>query len=298
MACADCFRGGTAIGTPQGTVETHHSYPTYVATPPSTSTTPTKASTVILFTDAFGLKLVNNKLLADTYAAETGCRVLVPDIIPGGPMSTDVLPLMDTMMSPVSLWDLKGQVWRAWCAVRAIGFALPFLWYATPNFKGCLERCLKFARAVKKDIADEGKGGKLGVAGFCWGGYQATNLCAYPAVEGTEERLVDAHFCAHPSLVKTPDDFVNAVVRFKTPVCIAHAGNDMALSNQQMDETEAALRQKTGSGDGEGGYHWQIRRYEGCGHGFAVRARPESEVEGKGAEEARGQAVEWFKRWL
>ncbi|KAF2636400.1 hypothetical protein P280DRAFT_472956, partial [Massarina eburnea CBS 473.64] len=271
MACPACFRGGTAIGSPQGTISTHHDYPTYIATSPSESTTRRSNSTIILYTDAFGLNLVNNKLLADFYAAKTGCRVLVPDIIPGGAMTADVLPLMDTIMAPVGLLDLKGQAWRAWCVVRAIGFALPFFWYAKPDYAVCLERCLAYARAVKQEL---GEGGKLGVAGFCWGGYQATNVCSYPAIDGSNEPLVDAHFCAHPSLVKCPDEFLAAVTKFKTPVCIAHAGNDMALPNAKMDETEAALRQKAGNGEGGNGYWWQIRRYDGCGHGFAVRAAP------------------------
>ena len=303
MACADCFRGDTAVGTPKGTLGTLHGYPTYIATPPPS--TPTAASiatdpssTVIFYTDAFGLELVNNKLLADIYAAETNCRVLVPDIIPGGPMSTDALQLMDVIMSPVGLMDLRGQAWRAWCTIRAIGMALPFLWYARPNYRVCLDRCLVYARAVKKEMAEEGKGGKLGVAGFCWGGFQATNLCHYPSVEGGEESLVDAHFCAHPSQLKMPDHVVDAVLSFKVPVSVAHAERDTWLSNRQVDEAEAILREKTGSGEGENGFYWQIKRYKDCGHGFAVRAKLGDEIEGKGAEDARKQAVEWYKRWL
>ena len=81
MACRDCFRGGIAVGEPKGTITTIHGIETYVAgTPEST----TSASTIIYFTDAFGLPLVNNKLLADSYALATGFRVLVPNIIPGG----------------------------------------------------------------------------------------------------------------------------------------------------------------------------------------------------------------------
>ena len=44
---------------------------------------------IIIFTDAFGPSFINNKLLADAYAATTGLRVLVPDIISVGGVSPD-----------------------------------------------------------------------------------------------------------------------------------------------------------------------------------------------------------------
>jgi dienelactone hydrolase len=41
-----------------------------------------------------------------------------------------------------------------------------------------------------------------------------------------------------------------------------------------------------------------LKVYEGCAHGFAVRATPGKEKEAKAADEALQQAVEWFKKWL
>jgi len=293
MSCPDCFRGGQATGSPKGTLTTLHGYSTYVAGPSPSSPSP---STIILYTDAFGLRLVNNKLLADAYAAATGFNVLVPDIIPGGGMTPAVNARLDVVMTPVPLWNVWGWLVRGWNLAVALRYAVPFMIRAKPDKRtACFEPCLAFARRVRAEL---GPGAKLGVAGFCWGGYQSINLCKEATVAGGTERLIDAEFCAHPSNLKLPDDVVEAVLAFKTPVAIAHATEDFALKNEVMLKTEALLREKTGSGDGEGGYHWKIRYYEGVPHGFAVRAREGMEKEAAAADEAKEQAIEWFKRWL
>ncbi|KAF2798508.1 hypothetical protein K505DRAFT_321798 [Melanomma pulvis-pyrius CBS 109.77] len=292
MACPDCFRGGKAVGDPQGSITTLHGLETYVAVTPSTTTS---QSTIIFYTDAFGLPLVNNKLLADAYALATGFRVLVPSVIPGGPMSPDVMPIMDKIMTPVSLFNVLGQASRVFNFFRAMTYFVPFMYHAFPSNKACFQGSLDFARKVKAELPP---GAKLGVAGFCWGGYQSINLCAQPAVEGGSERLVDAQFCAHPSGLKVPNDIVNAVTVFKSAVAVAHAKDDYALPTKKIEETEVILRQKAGTGDGENGFNYQITIYEGVGHGFAVRAKPGSSEEADGADTAKAQAIAWFKKWL
>ena len=83
MSCPDCFKGTVhEHGKAVGRMEKLHGYDTYVSDPPSSSSS---KSQIFFITDAFGLKLINNKLLADKYAQQTGHKVLVPDIIPGGP---------------------------------------------------------------------------------------------------------------------------------------------------------------------------------------------------------------------
>ncbi|KAF1996178.1 hypothetical protein P154DRAFT_525750 [Amniculicola lignicola CBS 123094] len=292
MACPDCFRGGKAVGDPTGETTTLYGLSTYVASPPSTSTS---QSTIILFTDAFGLKLVNNKLIADAYAVATGFRVLVPDIIPGGPMSPDVMPIMDKVMEPVSTFDILGQAARVFHTLRALSYFGPFFWRAFPSSPACTTPCLDYARNVKADLPP---GAKLGAAGFCWGGYQSLNVCAEPAVAGGTERLIDAQFTAHPSGLKLPDDLVKAVTTFKTPVAVAQAENDFATKTKLVEDSEALIRQKVGPGNGEDGYYYEVKIYKGVAHGFAVRAKPGDAKEADGADEAKAQAIEWFKRFL
>lgn len=277
-------------------METLHGVETYIAggAPPGIETS---GSTIIFYTDAFGLKLVNNKLLADAYAIGTHCRVLVPDIIPGGPMDPAVMPIMDRVMTPVGLFNVPGQLARAWSLVRALSYFVPFFWRAFPSYKASYAPCLAYARKVRAGLP---AGAKMGVAGFCWGGHQSLKLCTESAAEGGggEQGLVDAQFCAHPSGLKMPDDVVQPVLRFKTPVAVAHAQEDFQLPTKKVEEAEALLRQEAGDGQGENGFYYQIRIYEGVQHGFAVRAKPGDEKEASGADEATVQAIEWFKRWL
>ncbi|KAF2740984.1 hypothetical protein EJ04DRAFT_507422 [Polyplosphaeria fusca] len=292
MACPDCFRGGRATGDPVGELETIHGVKTYVA---GTAASRTSQSTVIFYTDAFGLDLLNNKLLADAYVSATGFRVLVPDIIPGGAMSPDVMPIMDKALEPVSLFNVYGQLLRIYHIFHAVSYFGPFMWRAFPASKAAFQACLAFARDIKGELPD---GAKLGAAGFCWGGFQSVNLAAQPATEGGTEPLLDASFAAHASALRVPDNIVDAVKTFKTPLSIAQARDDFALPTKKVEETEATLRESIGGGEGEGGYNYEFKYYDGCGHGFAVRAKPGSEAEAKGADAAKVQAIEWLKKFL
>ena len=75
MSCPECFRGAVHThAEPTGAIETIHGIKTYVA---GGSDASRSKSTIIYFPDAFSLKLVNNKLLADKYASATGCKVIV-----------------------------------------------------------------------------------------------------------------------------------------------------------------------------------------------------------------------------
>ncbi len=79
MSCPDCFRGAAHNhAEPKGTIETIHGIRTYVA---GGSDPARSKSAIIYLPDGFSLKLVNNKLLADEYAAGTGCKVYIPDVV-------------------------------------------------------------------------------------------------------------------------------------------------------------------------------------------------------------------------
>lgn len=210
-------------------------------------------------------------------------------------MSPDVMPVMDKVMDKVSLFNVYGQVLRVYHFFRVVSYFAPFMWRAFPGSNASFQPCLEFARKVKSELP---AGAKLGVAGFCWGGFQSINLAAQPAVEGGAERLVDASFSAHPSGLKAPANIIDAVKTYKTPISIAQAQNDIALPTKKVEEAEAALREMIGRGDGEGGYNYQIKYYDNCAHGFAVRAKPGVKEESEGADAAKVQAVEWFKKFL
>lgn len=271
---------------------TIHGVTVYVASPPASTSTQSN-SKIIYFPDALGHTFANNQLLADIYATRTGMQVLIPDVIPGGGLTQTVLPLVDLGLQPVPWWNLLGQVIRIVTWARIAWAALPWMMRARP--RPAMPTILDFARAVKEDLSPDGK---LGVCGFCWGGYPSTVLCAETVAPGSTQRLVDAQFCAHPSFLDVPTDVVKAVETFKVPYAMAAAEYDFTLTPKHIEETEAELRQKVGRGDGENGCYYELEMYKNCRHGFAVRAKPGDKVEMEGAERACEQAIAWFKRWL
>jgi dienelactone hydrolase len=94
-------------------------------------------------------------------------------------------------------------------------------------------------------------------------------------------------FFAHPAKFE-PRQVVTAVEK-GVKVSFAHAAEDMSLPMAKVDETKRVMEGKEG---------FELKVYEGCVHGFAVRATPGKEKEAKAADEALQQAVEWFKKWL
>lgn len=95
MSCPACFSGAVHDhAETQGHFEDLYGFKTYVTGDKEA----TSKSAIIYLPDFFGLNLVNNKLLADRYAQGTGCKVLFPDIIPGGGASDSYLPLMVSLL--------------------------------------------------------------------------------------------------------------------------------------------------------------------------------------------------------
>lgn len=283
MSCPDCFKGAVhEHGKPQGRIETLYGHSTYVASPPETSTS---RSAIFFLTDAFGLKLINNKLLADRYAAETGCKVLVPDIIPGGAASPDVLNTMDYILQKRNWYDIIGQLSRLWTILGALIQLGPSMYRARPA--ASMPPILAYARAMKKDIPG---GGKMGVAGFCWGGYGSTQLCVETTEDG--EPLVHVQYCAHPSRINA--DMIVAAAS-KVPYSMAIGDKDFGMAIEKVMEAEAAVREKVGPAEE---HDWEIEVYKDCPHGFAVRAHPDNKVEMEGSNEAAMQAIKWYNKYL
>lgn len=262
-----------------------HGVRTYVTA--STSSASISRSTIIFITDAFGFNLVNSKLLADYYAAKTGFRVLVPDIIPGGGVPLSTLALTEAVSSPIRWWDIGGRFWWAVSLVQLLSKVIPF----AIRTRGVFPDILAYARAVKAEL---GPAGKLGLAGFCWGGLQTTKLSQEPATEGGKDGLVDCHFTAHPVGLK-PEDFVEGVRKFHVPFSMAVGEKDAYLKKENVASVEAALRSELGEGEQE---FYEIKLYADCGHGFAVRADPNRTIENEAAGKASDQAVDHFKMYL
>lgn len=142
---------------------------------------------------------------------------------------------------------------------------------------------LKFAQEVRREI---GPTAKLGVAGFCWGGYGSTRLCG-EKVDG--RNLVDVQFNAHPSAVD--GDMVVQAIKSGVPYSCAVAELDGRFTKAIAEEAEAKVKEEVEEGRCEFVVH------EGCIHGFAVRAA-EGTKSMEGYHAAAKQAVDWFNKYL
>lgn len=289
MSCPDCFRGSVHThATPTGTMTTLHGISTYVAggADPARS-----KSTIIYLSDAFSLKLVNNKLLADQYAAATGSRVLIPDVVRNGGMPAHVLDGMNYLTYPIEGWKVVGLAGKFFTALTLLPHLVPFLLFGHP--KNAYPSILAYARAVRAELPP---GGKIGVAGFCWGGWPATKLCVETAVPGGSERLIDAQFNGHPSFIaETPEMVVDAIKTFKVPYAMAVAELDFQFDKDVADKTEATVREAIGESGGPSGGVYEFRLYKGCRHGFCVKA---AESQMAGYHDAVKQATDWFSKYL
>lgn len=291
MSCPECFSGHIHHGKPEGTIQDLYGTKTYVTLPPNDAN---PKNTIIFYCDAFGLNLVNNKLLADRYATETGSRVLAPDVFPSGAASVETLKAANNLLRPVPsmLGYLNPFMYmgKAYALVRVVGGMAPFVYSNEPS--RAFPNCLRYAREVRASMPSDGK---LGVAGFCWGGYQVTKLACEPVKEGGDKALVDAVFTAHPSALKAPADFVAAIETLKVPYSCAAAEFDFMFDKKVAKSVETALQKKPESAIGP----YEIVVWEGCHHGFSVRASyDEGSIADKGYHGAEKQAVEWFNKYL
>ncbi|KAL7961269.1 hypothetical protein V8C34DRAFT_302374 [Trichoderma compactum] len=257
--------GPSTRGTPKGKEETIHNVLTYVATPETGATSNSK---IIFITDVFGFNLVNNKLLADKYAAATGCVVLVPSVIPGGGAPLSAIELSDSLWTPVGLLDLTGQTKRAGAAVRAATIFAPF----AVRTRNAYPRLLNSSRYVKASLPPG----------------------AEVAKQGGNMSLFDAHFVAHPAGLKVPDDLSAAADKSRVPISFAVGDLDMVLSKDKVEAIESSLRESYGEKSGD----FEVKTYSSCKHGFAVRADPKRAVEDEAAMQAAARAGDWFKKYL
>lgn len=125
----------------------------------------------------------------------------------------------------------------------------------------------------------------VGAAGFCWGGKHTVLLAAdEELVNG--KRLLDAGFTGHPSMLSVPAD----IKAMTLPVAFALAENDTAVSVQQTEQIKQIVEGQPEVQRGE------VVVYNGCGHGFCIRADPTNDDVAKQAAEAEDQCIRWFNK--
>ncbi|KAF2435137.1 alpha/beta-hydrolase [Tothia fuscella] len=268
-----CLSGKLKEGKPVGIEEEIGGLQTYVSAPENNS----KEKTIIFFTDIFGYKFNNTRLLADQYA-KAGFFVYVPDFFGG-----DALPIefLQDAEPPLEVREKLTMVEKGVKTAKVGATLGPWL--------------IKHREGVVKPIIDgfintirfTDKTDKVGVIGFCWGGRYAI-LAAHNEEPG---KGVDAAYACHPSLVAIPGDFDPV----KRPVSFALGGQDSLLGEKERQHIKEIMeKKKTGNPPVES----EIVVYDGQVHGFALRGDWSSEKDKEAMDKAEKQGIEWFKKQL
>ncbi|RMD44895.1 hypothetical protein DV735_g132, partial [Chaetothyriales sp. CBS 134920] len=296
MACPDCFSGFERTDAkPAGTETTVFGLPTYVAKAAGGSDNTTAAAPkgiIVIIADLFGWQFVNNRLLADTYAA-AGYRVYVPDFMAGRAAKPWLLDTLQTLLTPSKTWS-EAVVSKSPAVFWALVGASSALWFNWPS--ASFPRVRSFfeqLRAEQASQADSGGGGagglKIGVAGFCWGGKHTVTL-----THKENSHLIDAAFTAHPSFLSLPAD----MDRVRKPLAIALGSKDNLLSVEQVQHAEKALLKLANQFPDQLKGKTEVRIYEGAGHGFSSRIDRRNDKQVDQARECEAQAIAWFDRLL
>ncbi|KZV80685.1 dienelactone hydrolase endo-1,3,1,4-beta-D-glucanase [Exidia glandulosa HHB12029] len=240
MVCENCIKGFELTGTPEGSIQPDGSY---FHPRPADSDAPT-TSAVIFFTDVFGLKLNNPKVLADKMAKEIGVDVWVPDLFHGKPPFK--VEDLEPYLGPVP--GHKRTTWEFISMVYTLLPKMPGLYSVRPKVTD------KFVTEYIQKLKKERGYTTIGVTGYCFGGGITLRFASGD--------LVDGAVIAHPSGVEAP--LVKAIKRPTLWLC---AEEDHALSDAVRKEAEQILASMKSSG----GPWYEFVDYEGTTHGFAAR---------------------------
>jgi len=161
-----CVEGHVHKGKATGTIEVIGGLNTYVA-----KAAHPNGKAVLFLHDAFGLPFINNQLLSDVYAKESGANVYLPDLFEGDAVPIEVVT------------EKK---------------AFDFMKWKEGHSK---EKVRPLFLAVIKDLKENHGITNIVSTGYCYGGWCSIELAATD--------LVDGAVMAHPSAMEVPKDIEN-----------------------------------------------------------------------------------------
>ncbi|KAL1852103.1 hypothetical protein Daus18300_012315 [Diaporthe australafricana] len=276
MSCPDCFSGFEHDGTPKGKMIKLHGLDSYVTEPAERK--PVKGIIVII-PDAFGIEFVNNKILADTYAAKGDYKVYLPDFMLGHSCPTWLLQTLEGIMQP------GNYLWKPYHVFWAMYGFIPWIIRNRPGKS--FPTVKKFFEELRRETAAAGT--PIGTAGFCWGGKHVVLLADAQHKMPDGRPMYDAGFTGHPSFLEVPKD----IERIALPISFAVPEKDNQLKVPR--DTDIIDRIMEGRPEATKG---EVRVYEKVGHGFCVRADLEVKDVAASAIEAENQAISWFNAKL
>ncbi|KAG8157629.1 hypothetical protein KVR01_012671 [Diaporthe batatas] len=275
MSCPDCFSGTEHSGTPRGKVVKLHGLDTYVTEPPEGR--PAKGI-IVYIPDAFGIDFINNKILADIYAAKGDYKVYLPDFMLGHSCPTWLLANMDGIGKHGSYLSMPYHIfWTMWGII-------PWMLRNRPGKSFPIVK--KFFEDLRRET---GPATPVGAAGFCWGGKHVVLLADAQHKTDDGRPLYDAGFTGHPSFLEVPKD----LERIAVPISFAVPEYDNQLKVPR--DTDVLSRIMEGRPEATKG---EVKVYEKVGHGFCVRADMKVDDVAKSAAEAEDQAIAWFNAKL
>jgi len=250
VLCPACVSGHIHTGTPEGTIQQVGKVEAYVANPADES----RKKIIIFLTDVFGHKFVNSQLLADEFAKNGFC-VYIPDLFNGGAIDINVMHRVE-----------NGGFFAK---VSGMLSFLPFMWshrqvITRPIIDGFIE-----------EIRSQNPSSKIGVAGYCFGGFYSMIAASNP--------LVDATVTCHPG-----GGDLTGVIK---PSAVYYAPNDFMFNEKTANKIKASLEEKND-------VPFEIIGFPGQKHGWAVRANIANEIEKQGKEKVTVDTINFFNKYL
>ncbi|ORY77688.1 dienelactone hydrolase [Protomyces lactucae-debilis] len=263
--CADCVTGHLHEGPTSGTEQKLFGLDTYVAGDKA-------EHIVICFTDIFGWKINNVRLIADLISRQTGYQVLIPDFHQG-----DSLPLLvDEVLQPDPKAPPKPFFTRAKNMMSVVGSAAPWFYrHREATSRPLIENFIEQLRR-------QHPGAKVAGIGYCWGGRYA--LLGTHARDTSTDPLLDCAVLCHPSL--TSDSEYAAA---KRPISLQIGDQDQGMSMAKVESARKIIDEhKMG----------QTIIYPGQKHGFAARGSQTEEDTVKAQNKCNADAIAFFKAHL
>ncbi|CAL4908062.1 unnamed protein product [Urochloa decumbens] len=134
------------------------------------------------------------------------------------------------------------------------------------------------AKPVIAALKEKGKS-SVGAAGYCWGGVAVVELAKAPEIQ--------AAVVLHPGPV-TVDD----IKEIKCPISILGAEIDHTAPPELVKQFEQVLAANSAQVP-----HF-VKIFPGVAHGWSVRYNHDDAAAVKSAEEALGDTIDWFNKYL
>ncbi|KAN0087704.1 Dienelactone hydrolase [Tylopilus felleus] len=271
MSCPDCVRGSILDGTPSGTIKKVDNVDAYFVT--GASEQQPKTFGVVILTDAFGLEMVNSKLIADRIANELACNVWVPDLFDGRQ------PMLDPDGMEAQLVPDHPGPWLLWDQLRLFAriiWNIPVFYRARPSV--VTPRVAQFIKTVR----EQNRYDRLGAVGYCFGAGITVRLVPFKAL--------DSIVICHPAMLT--EALIKAIDVPAAWVCAEH---DIAFSQAMRLRAEAIFGVRKDKPDF---VSYEFVDYKGTVHGFACRPNLAYDDTKAGFEGSLSQTVEWFRKTL